>query len=301
MKTLAPSPTGIRFTPEDRRIIQALRRKLGVKPSEIVRLAIRKLAEIERVGEAEPPPLPPQYDAFVNTRGIARDVFRSLGGGEAFIRAERAAFAAAVLARWRKGRKRNEPHLLGHDAVRVLDRGPSCLPPTHIPGAFTDAGPRRQFVHERFYFGRNARRALTGRNKDEIADRIRPFFRSPDISVLPFTAATADHYGRIRAKLRVSPADAIHLACAAEAEADLFLTNDASLVGKIVPASSLSPGCRRTCYGIAVRTALTARPRILRYRASHAHQCRTSHTNARISNMWMAKDETWNTTNDPPR
>ena len=76
--------------------MQALRRKLGVKPSEIVRLAIRKLAEIERVGESAPPSLPPQYDAFVNARGIGREVFRSLGGGEAFIRAERAAFAAAV-------------------------------------------------------------------------------------------------------------------------------------------------------------------------------------------------------------
>ena len=96
MKTGSSTPTGIRFTPEDKRIMQALRRKLGVKPSEIVRLAIRKLAEIERVGEAEPPPLPPQYDAFVNARGIAREVFRSLGGGEAFIRAERAAFAAAT-------------------------------------------------------------------------------------------------------------------------------------------------------------------------------------------------------------
>ncbi|MGC2322901.1 MAG: PIN domain-containing protein [Terriglobales bacterium] len=76
----------------------------------------------------------------------------------------------------------------------------------------------------------------------EIADRIRALFRSPDISVLPFTAATADHYGRIRAKLRVSPADAIHLACAAEAEADLFLTNDASLVGKIVPGIKFIAG-----------------------------------------------------------
>ena len=105
MKTGSSTPTGIRFTPEDKRIMQALRRKLGVKPSEIVRLAIRKLAEIERVGEAEPPPLPPQYDAFVNARGIAREVFRSLGGGEAFIRAERAAFAAAVRQVAETGRK----------------------------------------------------------------------------------------------------------------------------------------------------------------------------------------------------
>jgi len=105
MKTEISIPTGIRFTPEDKRIMQALRRKLGVKPSEIVRLAIRKLAEIERVGEAEPPPLPSQYNAFVNARGIAREVFRSLGGGEAFIRAERAAFAAAARPVTETGRK----------------------------------------------------------------------------------------------------------------------------------------------------------------------------------------------------
>lgn len=96
MKTETSIPTGIRFTPEDKRIMQALRRKLGVKPSEIVRLAIRKLAEIERVGEPEPPPLLPQDDAFLNARGMLRDVFQSLGGGEQFIRAERAAFAASV-------------------------------------------------------------------------------------------------------------------------------------------------------------------------------------------------------------
>jgi len=77
-----------------------------MKPSEIVRLAIRKLAEIERVGEPEPPPLPPEYDAFVNARGVGRELFRSLGGGEAFIRAERAAFAAAARPVVETGRKR---------------------------------------------------------------------------------------------------------------------------------------------------------------------------------------------------
>jgi predicted nucleic acid-binding protein len=35
--------------------------------------------------------------------------------------------------------------------------------------------------------------------------------------------------------LGVAPADAIHLACAAQAKTDLFLTNDKRLVGKIIP------------------------------------------------------------------
>ncbi|HEV3207184.1 MAG TPA: PIN domain-containing protein [Terriglobales bacterium] len=53
--------------------------------------------------------------------------------------------------------------------------------------------------------------------------------------VVPFTIETADHYARIRGALAVPPADAIHLASAAQAGTDLFLTNDKRLVGKIVP------------------------------------------------------------------
>ncbi|HYN16116.1 MAG TPA: type II toxin-antitoxin system VapC family toxin [Terriglobales bacterium] len=78
--------------------------------------------------------------------------------------------------------------------------------------------------------------------EDDTAHRIRALFRSPEISLLPFTSETADHYGRIRAQLNVSPADAIHLACAAEADTDLFLTNDAYLVGKIVPGIKFIAG-----------------------------------------------------------
>jgi predicted nucleic acid-binding protein len=39
----------------------------------------------------------------------------------------------------------------------------------------------------------------------------------------------------IRATIGVSSADAIHLACAAAANTDLFLTNDKNLVGKVIP------------------------------------------------------------------
>jgi predicted DNA-binding protein len=45
-------PTGIRFTPEDRRILKALSAKLGVGTAQILRVAIRKLAEIEQVGRS---------------------------------------------------------------------------------------------------------------------------------------------------------------------------------------------------------------------------------------------------------
>lgn len=80
------------------------------------------------------------------------------------------------------------------------------------------------------------------KGQEDAANRTRIFFRSPALSLLPFTAATADYYGRIRAQLHVSPADAIHLACAAEADTDLFLTNDTYLVGKIVPGIKFIAG-----------------------------------------------------------
>lgn len=53
--------------------------------------------------------------------------------------------------------------------------------------------------------------------------------------LVPFTTETADVYAQVRGTLGVPPADAIHLACASCAGADLFLTNDKRLVGKIVP------------------------------------------------------------------
>lgn len=54
-------------------------------------------------------------------------------------------------------------------------------------------------------------------------------------AVIPFTAETADLFGQIKGSLKIPSADAIHLACAASAGTDLFLTNDKTLVGKVVP------------------------------------------------------------------
>ena len=61
----------------------------------------------------------------------------------------------------------------------------------------------------------------------------------PNILTLHLTAShagtrRASRYAQIRSELRVAPADAIHLASASEAGADLFLTNDQRLKGKIV-------------------------------------------------------------------
>ena len=89
-----------------------------------------------------------------------------------------------------------------------------------ITGAFTVgevlAGPYRKAAAQRL-------------------DDVRRRLRNVVADIIPFTIETADLYARIRGTLRVSPADAIHLASAAQAGTDLFLTNDKRLLGKIVP------------------------------------------------------------------
>jgi len=68
----------------------------------------------------------------------------------------------------------------------------------------------------------------------QLADDTSRLLQNTVAEVVPFTLETADRYARIRAT-GITPADAIHLASAAQAGTDLFLTNDKRLVGKIVP------------------------------------------------------------------
>ena len=67
------------------------------------------------------------------------------------------------------------------------------------------------------------------------AGKIRHLFESFEVELIPFSAETAESYGQIRGINRVAPADAIHLACAANAAVDLFLTNDRELRGLVIP------------------------------------------------------------------
>jgi predicted nucleic acid-binding protein len=69
----------------------------------------------------------------------------------------------------------------------------------------------------------------------QLADEMRGLLRNAVSEVVPFTLETADRYARIRGTPGITPADAIHLASAAQAGTDLFLTNDKRLIGKIVP------------------------------------------------------------------
>lgn len=60
--------------------------------------------------------------------------------------------------------------------------------------------------------------------------------------VVPFTADAADSYAKIRGRTNISSPDAIHLACAATAGTDLFLTNDENLVGRVIPGIQFIAG-----------------------------------------------------------
>ena len=73
------------------------------------------------------------------------------------------------------------------------------------------------------------------RGELEEAREIVKLFGPPHVEVIPFTAETANRYGQIRGTRRVGSADAIHLACAAQAGVNLFLTNDHDLQGLVVP------------------------------------------------------------------
>jgi uncharacterized protein len=69
----------------------------------------------------------------------------------------------------------------------------------------------------------------------KAAGEAKRLLQSAVSEIVPFTLETADHYARIRGTLRLRPVDAIHLASAAQAGTDLFLTNDKNLIGKVVP------------------------------------------------------------------
>jgi predicted nucleic acid-binding protein len=58
---------------------------------------------------------------------------------------------------------------------------------------------------------------------------------SSGATVLPFGDAAARKYASIRRDRTIRPPDAIQLACAAQAEVDLFITNDDRLSKKVVP------------------------------------------------------------------
>ncbi|MBV8729261.1 MAG: PIN domain-containing protein [Acidobacteriia bacterium] len=74
------------------------------------------------------------------------------------------------------------------------------------------------------------------------ATAVRDKFQPPNVALLPLSIEVAERYGQIRAAHRVSPADAIHLASASVARANLFLTNDAVISKLTIPGIDFVAG-----------------------------------------------------------
>jgi predicted nucleic acid-binding protein len=72
----------------------------------------------------------------------------------------------------------------------------------------------------------------------ELADCYRTLFTGPHVTVSAFDFGAADAYANIRQDRSIYPADAIQLACAESAKADLFITNDDRLTQKNIPGVS---------------------------------------------------------------
>lgn len=86
---------------------------------------------------------------------------------------------------------------------------------------------------------------LTGFYKRGARDRaaqVRDLLQPPAVQLLSFAADTAERYAQIRADQRVRPADAIHLASASVAKANLFLTNDATIFKLTIPGIDFVAG-----------------------------------------------------------
>jgi uncharacterized protein len=82
-----------------------------------------------------------------------------------------------------------------------------------------------------------------------VVDRIRQFFlNDANVQLLPFTIETADKYSVIRATTGVTPADAIHLACAADAGVELFITHDRTLQRLTIPGIHFITGLDTSLY-----------------------------------------------------
>lgn len=86
---------------------------------------------------------------------------------------------------------------------------------------------------------------LTGLRKlgfqDEIA-AVKEYFQSGVVELLGFDWETADRYSVLRSAFRIKQADAIHLATAAVADVDAFVTNDRNLQRLQIPGIAFLVG-----------------------------------------------------------
>jgi len=77
---------------------------------------------------------------------------------------------------------------------------------------------------------------LPKRNRDIFtAMTYRRFFLSSAVHLIPFQLDATERFADLRASTRVKPADALHLALAASAGTDYFVTTDAKLHSLTIP------------------------------------------------------------------
>lgn len=81
------------------------------------------------------------------------------------------------------------------------------------------------------------------------ADRVRAYFTSGAVEVLPLTFEAALQFAHIRAWTGAGPPDALHLATASTADIDLFITNDKKLHSLKIPGIPLIAGLDREARG----------------------------------------------------
>jgi predicted nucleic acid-binding protein len=74
------------------------------------------------------------------------------------------------------------------------------------------------------------------------------FFIHGPIELIAFEVEAAKRYAEIRSRERIRPADAIQLACAAAAGADLFVTNDNRLSAMAISGITFITGIERIPY-----------------------------------------------------
>jgi len=81
-----------------------------------------------------------------------------------------------------------------------------------------------------------------GANQERIQE-VKAALECSVSAVIPFHSRNGRGLeARIKGSLKIPSADAIHLACAATAGTDFFLTNDNNLVGKVVPGIQFIAG-----------------------------------------------------------
>jgi predicted nucleic acid-binding protein len=68
-----------------------------------------------------------------------------------------------------------------------------------------------------------------------LVAKYRRFFLSQAVRLIPFGSDVAERFAELRASTRVTPADALHLALAASAETDCFVTTDTKLHTLTIP------------------------------------------------------------------